>query len=63
MIIGTSYFKDLQSAISYYSYGFNAQQVQNKINNNEINIGKPTIHKNQKLMLIDNCTRYAIIEG
>ncbi len=63
MIIGTSYFKDLTSAISYYSYGFNSQQVQNKIDNNEIKIGKPTTQKNQKLILIDGGTRYAIIEG
>ena len=63
MIIGTSYFKDLQSAISYYSYGFSAQQVQNKVNNNEIKIGKPTTQKNQKLILIDSGTRYAIIES
>ena len=63
MIIGTSYFKDLKSAISYYSYGFNAQQVQDKIDNNEIKIGKPATQKNQKLILIDSGTRYAIIES
>jgi len=63
MITGTCYFKDFKSAMSYYSYGFNPKQVQNKINNNEIKIGKPTTQKNQKLILIDSDTRYAIIEG
>ena len=63
MITGTAYFKDLKSAISYYAnYGYGVNEVEQKIKIKEIYIGKPSLKRGEKLLLIDDGLRYAIAE-
>jgi hypothetical protein len=62
--IGTSYFVDRQAAERYYgSYGNVGIDVTNKILAGEIKLGKPPVKPGQRLEIIDNGTRYAIVEG
>jgi hypothetical protein len=59
-MIGTCNFKSLYAAQCYYrQYGFNLVDVEEKIRNNEITIGEPTITAQQSL-LIDSDGRYHI---
>lgn len=62
---GTAYFKDLESACTYYDdyhYPNTFDTVMRKLNEGEIHIGKPTLKPGQTCFLIDNGTRYAIQE-
>ena len=60
---GTSYFKSFDAAFRYYKdYGFNYGDVQRKIQDGEIHIGKPTLKPNQKLVLNTEEGRYFIEE-
>ena len=61
MITGTSHFKSRESAISYYAeYGNDVSDVDRKIADGEIHIGKPQTKPGQSLGLIDEGRRYAI---
>jgi hypothetical protein len=63
---GTAYFPTLAHAASYYRpYGYNDLRgtVLRKVNAGEIHIGKPKLKPGQRLILIDNGTRYAIEES
>lgn len=61
MRIGTSYFKDKQSAYKYFAYGFTKKQVDKKFIEGQIHTGKPQITDKEKLQ-IDEDGRYHRIE-
>ncbi len=63
MTYGTSHFTTRSAAIRYYKdYGDNAQDVDRKIAEGLIHIGKPVLKAGQRLTLIDGGKRYAISE-
>ena len=61
MIIGTAYFPTLIAAIRYYRPHYNIEEVQRKVKDGEIIIGKPKIKDGEKLILLDDRTRYGIM--
>lgn len=68
--IGTSHFVNFTKACDYYRDQGNDELtpaelerlVRDKIEADEINLGKPDVPVGGRLMLIDNGTRYAIEE-
>ena len=63
MRYGTSYFVSFELAVSYYkAYGFSRQDVGSKRARGEIHIGEPRLRPGQRLVVIDEGTRYAIEE-
>lgn len=61
MKTGTSYFKDMSAAISYYRvYGTTASAAREKVRKGEIHIGKPDLKPGQKLSMTDSGRRYVI---
>lgn len=63
MTIGTSYFVSFKTAVMYYRpYGDGPRDVQRKLDEELIHLGKPEIKAGQKLLVIDGGTRYAIEE-
>ena len=59
---GTNHFANFSYALRYYEeYGYNEQEIRDKIDNKEINIGRPTITENQ-FTYCDSSGRYFIIE-
>ena len=62
---GTCHFVSLPAAIRYYrEYGYTDEQIIYKLNNGDIHIGKPLELKlGDRVVLIDDGTRYAIEEG
>ena len=61
MIIGTPYFVSYPAAVKYYKdqySGYTKQDIDNKLENNEIFIGKPKIDKDETLSINDG--RYHI---
>ena len=62
---GTSHFVSLAAAIRYYrDYGYTDEQIIYKLENGEVRIGKPLELKlGDRVVLIDNGTRYAIEES
>ena len=71
MIFGTCYFNTLYDAYAYYSdYGTDPDQVNNKVENGEIKIGKPPSAylkrkgcKLKRKMFLGNDQRYYIQVG
>ena len=65
MTYGTCHFVTFESAIRYYAaycpQGTRAY-VRKKVNEGEIAIGAPRLKPGQRLIFIDDATRYAIIE-
>lgn len=66
--IGTAYFVSKASAILYYSdYELTAidaiDTVNRKLAEGSIHIGKPPARPGDRVVIIDNGTRYAIEEG
>jgi len=67
-IMGTCHFVSRQHAIKYYrSYEFSddmrqaiPKDVDLKIGEGLIRIGKPTLRKGERLLVIDNGCRYAV---
>lgn len=58
---GTAYFVSLPAACRYYlPYGFSPRDVDEKIKAGEIHIGQPEVKPGQKLVIVDEGTRYAI---
>lgn len=63
MTYGTSHFVDMPSAIRYYkAQGDDAASVRSKLDEGSIHLGKPVLKPGQRLHLLDEGTRYAIIE-
>jgi len=63
MLRGTCYFPSTFAALTYYAYeNATKQDIQAKIDAGEIIIGMPTLGPREKLVLIDNRTRYGIEE-
>ena len=61
MRTGTNHFKDLRSAIRYFSvYGYDQNEVLEKWRNLEICIGQPLIESNQDFIL-DKDGRYWVV--
>jgi hypothetical protein len=63
MKIGTNYFLSFAAAVRYYRdyHGNDACiVVPQKLRDGEIHIGRPILKPGQRLVLIDNGTRYAI---
>ena len=61
MQIGTAHFTSRIAAYKYYAvYGYNHNDVNKKINDSEIFIGKPIVNENEKIH-IDDDGRYFII--
>jgi hypothetical protein len=63
---GTAHFVTFDRAVAYYRayvpLGTRAY-VRKKVNEGEIHIGAPRLKPGQRLMFIDNATRYAITEA
>jgi hypothetical protein len=58
---GTANFVSKAAAVRYYrDYGFDAADVDRKIAEGEIHIGKPTLKPGDRLVVVYNGTRYAI---
>jgi hypothetical protein len=63
-ITGTSHFVSRQAAYKYYEpYGYAIYDVDEKVHAKEIHIGKPALKPGQRLVVIDEGTRYAIEEA
>lgn len=67
-IIGTSHFRTAISAMRYYrdyyaDFDETSREVDRKISAGEIHIGPPSVKPGQRLTMIDNHTRYAIVEA
>jgi hypothetical protein len=65
MKIGTSYFRNKYHALRYYvnqSPAITIVDIERMIADGEIHTGKPPLKPGQRLMLIDDNTRYAILE-
>lgn len=66
--VGTSHFVSLEHAAQYYSfyYGNNIDNgraaAKRKITTGEIHIGPPELKPGETLQIIDDGTRYAIVE-
>jgi hypothetical protein len=61
MKLGTSHFVSKQTAIRYYAYeGATAADIDRKLSEGLIHIGKPDLKPGQRLTVIDDGTRYAI---
>lgn len=66
MTVGTSYFVSRELAIRYYRpyhYEDTTRAVGAKLAGGEIHIGKPPLQPGDKLLIIDEGTRYAIQEA
>lgn len=63
-ITGTSHFKDRDTAIRYYSdYEVDPVSAVNlKLAEGEISLGEPALKAGQKLILLDDGTRYGVVE-
>lgn len=60
--IGTSHFPTFNAACEYYrTYGESSRDVMRKAASGEIHIGPPELHNGDRLILIDNHLRYAIV--
>jgi hypothetical protein len=60
-IYGTSHFPTQKQAERYYRvYGFDAGDVQRKLDEGEIHLGAPPVLEGEELVLLDNQTRYGI---
>lgn len=63
MMIGTSYFVSKQAALKYYAYERATMvDINRKIDEGLIHIGKPELKPGQILSIIDDGTRYAVQE-
>lgn len=68
MRIGTSYFVSFDKACDYYrtyeeTSSAAVASVVSKIAEGSIHIGKPALKPGERLLVIDNGTRYAIEEA
>lgn len=64
MIVGTCHFVNRCAAIKYYSdyhYDDVESTVNRKVEDGEIFIGRPLIKPGEKLVLLDDNTRYGIV--
>jgi hypothetical protein len=63
MLIGTSYFPSRKAAKQYYVYEqATYPDIDRKIAEGLIHIGLPPCQRGQRIVLIDNGTRYAVEE-
>lgn len=63
-IIGTSYFPGMWAARRYYAYeNATREDIERKIAEGLIHIGRPPVKEGQTIKLIDCGQRYAIVEG
>lgn len=61
---GTSYFVSMSAAVRYYKdYGDDKEDVQRKIREGSIHIGKPPLKPGERLGLTDGGKRYTITEA
>jgi len=61
---GTLCFVSVMAAVGYYqTYGYDADDVQHKIEAGEIHIGKPSLQPGQRLILNEQEGRYFIEEA
>lgn len=59
--IGTANFVSRQSAVRYYaSYNYDAEDVDRMIAEDAIHIGPPLTKPDERLVLLDDNTRYGI---
>lgn len=60
--VGTSHFVSLRAAARYYKgQNENRRDVERKLREGLIHIGPPEIKAGERLEVIDNGTRYAIV--
>ena len=63
-IVGTFYFVSRAAAVRYYRpYGYSETDVSLKIADGSIRLGKPPTKPGDQLEIIDDGTRYAIVEA
>ncbi len=61
MIVGTSHFVSKAAALRYYRYEHaTPETIERKLEAGLIHIGEPAVAPGQKLILIDDGTRYAV---
>lgn len=61
MRVGTSHFVNRLAAIRYYlPYGYTAATLARKEEEGEIHFGPPPLKPGERLVVIDDGTRYAI---
>lgn len=61
MTVGTSHFVSFARACQYYAvYGYSKADVRKLVNTGEIHIGAPQVQPGERLVFIDDATRYAI---
>ncbi len=61
MTVGTSHFVTFARACQYYAvYGYSKADVRKLVNTGEIYIGAPRVNPGERLVLVDEATRYAI---
>jgi hypothetical protein len=61
MRIGTACFVNEDAAVRYYrDQNFTREDVRRKASEGEISFGKPTLKDGERLIVVDNGTRYAI---
>lgn len=61
MIVGTSHFVTFEKACQYYAvYRYSKADVRQLVNTGAIHIGAPRVKPGERLVFIDNATRYAI---
>lgn len=61
MTVGTSHFVTFEKACQYYAvYGYSKADVRKLVNTGEIHIGAPQVQTGERLVFIDDATRYAI---
>lgn len=64
MIIGTSYFVSKAAAVRYYAYEHATESdIDRKLAEGLIHVGKPDLKPGDRLSTIDSGTRYAIEEA
>lgn len=60
MIIGTSHFVSMEHAVTYYRpYGFDRAAVFAKRDAGEINVGKPVLKSNERIVMLDGGSQAA----
>lgn len=63
MIIGTNHFVSLSDTVYYYStQEIGRKEVLRKLDQKEIAIGRPTLKGSQSIVLLDEGTRYGILD-
>lgn len=63
MLVGTSHFVTFARACQYYAvYGYSKADVRKLVNTGEIHVGAPRLKPGERIVFVDQATRYAVQE-